>query len=110
MPISPQQVAPPIDALKMQQFYQVVDNMLQNAQQVSDAIVKVGDEYYRDDAFSILLHLPSWRLNASEQEKLSRDYLLAGWKECRVVLDGVEPGRGAYTDLLLRSIPQAAPK
>lgn len=110
MPISPQQVAPPLDQLKLQAVYQDIDRQLQNAQCVSSAIEVEGSELFKSDLTTLTVTVLGHKLNLSEQEKLAKDYTNAGWKEARVLRDGVEPGRGAFTVVLLRAIQQAMPK
>lgn len=103
MPVSPQHVAPAINEARLLTVYQDIDGRLQSAMEVSQIICEDGHEYYRPDSVTYFITVLAVRLNLSEQEKMTKDYLKAGWKEAYVANEGNEPGKGYYFNVLLRA-------
>lgn len=106
MPISPQHIAPPINSNTVGEFCKQIDDKLQNPLQVSTAIVDVGQDLYKADFVTLKITVLAIKLNASEKERVCSDYVRAGWKTAEILEEGNEPGRGYYTTIMLRTIPQ----
>lgn len=110
MPISPQQVAPPINIDTVGKFMADIDRQLSTPMLVSGAIIEPSHELYVKDLSSFKITVINQPLNASEHAYVCEQYVKAGWKECKVLDQAVEPGRGTYCHLVLRAIEQVVNK
>lgn len=110
MPISPQQVAPPINLDRVGAFMADIDRQLSTPMIVSDAIVQADQEHHAKDLTSYRVNVMNKPLNVSELDYVSAQYVKAGWKECKVLEVGQDGGRGSHVKLILRAIDQVVSK